>query len=408
MAGFQRWITERFAERPWWMNALMVFSAFEAFVYIPWDFFFKPIPVDEEAWFGLLLRGPAAKLTEPFHWAIYAAAAYGFWRMRTWMWPWAALYAASVTFGAFLWPLVYVGGARAMVLSIASAIPLALITRALWQSQDLFDPKRLQLRERYGEWALITGASAGLGAAFAHALAREGMSIVAVARRADRLRTLAQELEREHGVATRVVEADLASREGVDAVASAVTDLEIGLLVNNAGAGYAGAFAGQDAERLQAMVALNCTAPMLLTHRLLPGMLERGCGGIVIVGSIAGRQPVPLHAVYSATKGFDILLAESLWSELQGRGVDVVSLQPGPVATEFEEVAGERRPSAAMDEDPDECVAVALEALGKSPSVVSGTWTNWARANASRFLPRALIASVAHDFMARQTPVEMR
>src|SRR6185436_17275146 len=88
MEGMRSWLGERFAERPWWMNVLLVFSAFMTFVYMPWDFFFKPVLADEEAWFGILLRGPAAKLTEPLHWAIYAARTYGFWRMRPWMWPW--------------------------------------------------------------------------------------------------------------------------------------------------------------------------------------------------------------------------------------------------------------------------------------------------------------------------------
>src|SRR5690349_80396 len=101
------WLRERLAERPWWMNVLMVFCAYMALVHIPVDFFLKPLAQDGEAWFGFVLHGWAAKLTEPLHWAIYAAGAYGFWRMRSWMWPWAALYMAQVAFGSFVWSVVY-------------------------------------------------------------------------------------------------------------------------------------------------------------------------------------------------------------------------------------------------------------------------------------------------------------
>jgi hypothetical protein len=408
MEGFRSWLTERFAERPWWMNLLMVFCAFMTFVYMPYDFFLKPVEADQEAWFGLLLRGAAAKLTEPLHWAIYAAGTYGFWHMRPWMWPWAALYAGAVTFGMFVWPTIYVGGIGGLLMGVVSAIPLGLITRALWRSADLFDARPRPLSERYGEWALVTGASAGIGTAFAHALAREGHSVALVARREQRLRELAAELEREHGVRTRVIAADLATPDGIDKVAAAAAEIDLGVLVNNAGVGYAGAFHKQDLAKVRELIDLNCTAPVLLTHRVLQQMLPRGRGAVIVVASVAGRQPVPLHAVYSATKAFDLLFGESLWVELREHGIDVIVLQPGPVASEFEEVAGERRPPSVLDERPEDCVRFALTALGKRPSIVSGTWMTWVRANANRLLPRALVAYMAYDFMANQTPPERR
>src|SRR6185369_13536006 len=126
------WLRERLAERPWWMNGLMVFCAYMAIVHIPWDFFVKPLARDGEAWFGLVLHGWGAKLTEPLHWAIYAAGAYGFWRMRSWMWPWAPLYAAQVTFGMFVWNILYVGGFRGWMAAIVVLIPFGGITAALW------------------------------------------------------------------------------------------------------------------------------------------------------------------------------------------------------------------------------------------------------------------------------------
>jgi len=402
------WLQQRFEQRPWWMNALMVTCALIAYVYIPWDFFFKPVADDREAWLGLLLRGRAAKITEPLHFVIYAAGAYGFWHMKSWMWPWAAIYTATVAFGAVVWPLGAVGGLTGVLIALASATPVAIVAYALWDARYLFEPQSLALRKRYGDWALITGASAGLGAEFARALAREGVSCVLTARREDRLTELAADLENRHGIETRVIACDLAAPDGPDELAAAVADIDLGIVVNNAGAGYAGRFDKQDAGRLRQMIDLNCTAPVVLTHRLLPAMIERGRGAILVVASVAGRQPIALHGVYSATKAFDLLFGESLWVEMRDRGIDVTVLMPGPVATEFEAVAGETRPDHGEDEHADHAVEAALAALGRQPSVVSGTWMNWARANANRFLPRAVMACLAGDFMARQTPSDMR
>ena len=401
----RHWLRDLFQGRPWWMNALMLFSGFMAFVYVPWDFFLKPVAADAEVWFGVRFSGWAAKALTPLHWAIYAAGAYGFRRMRRWMWPWAAVYCAQVAFGMLVWNLLYVGGFLGLLLSFFSVIPFAALAYALWISEPLFGVERAPLRERYGEWALVTGASAGIGAEFARALAREGISCVLTARRLERLRDLASELEKTHQVATRIVSADLSDPEGADRLAQAVHDLEISIVVNNAGFGYSGRFDRQDTARLRQMVQLNCVAPVVLTGRLLPGMLQRGRGAVVITGSIAGRQPLPLHAVYSASKGFDLLFGEALAVEVKRKGIDVLVVEPGSTETEFQEVAGEIPHSG---ETPEQVVRVALDALGRQPSVVSG-WFNWLRANAaSRLLPRSLVAHVAEEVMAAQTPDEMR
>jgi hypothetical protein len=275
----------------------------------------------------------------------------------------------------------------------------------LWEAREQFQGERPPLRERYGEWALVTGASAGIGAEFARALAREGVSVVLSARRDERLRALASELEKNHQIQTRVVAADLADPAAAEQLARAVSDLEIAILVNNAGFGYSGRFDLQGAGRLRDMIQVNCTAPVLLTAGILPGMLARGRGAVIVTGSVAGRQPLPLHGVYAATKAFDLLFGEALAVELAGRGVDVVVIEPGSTATEFQEVAGE---IAHPGEPPEQVVAVALEALGRQPSVVSGWW-NWLRANlGSRLLPRGLLAHAAADVMAKQTPPDMR
>jgi len=402
----REWLRYVFAGRPAWMNVLMVFSAYMAFVYLPWDIFIKPAAVDEEVWFGVRFHGGWAKFLALFHWYVYAAAAYGFRHMKTWMWPWAAVYVGQVAFSMLVWPMLYAGGFLGFLLGLFAFVPFAFAALVLWNAKDSFEEESAPLRERYGEWALVTGASSGIGAEFARALARNGVSVVLVARREERLRELATELESRHGVETKLVVADLASAPDVARVAAAVDGLDLAILVNNAGAGYSGSFAKQDGERLRNMVLLNCAAPVQLTSLLLPGMLARTArSAVVVTGSVSGRQALPLHAVYSATKAFDLLFGEALAVELCNQGVDVVVLEPGSTVTEFQEQAGE---IAHTGQPADEVVATALDALGRQHSVVAGWW-NWLRANlGARLLPRSTVAYLARDVMKAQTPPEMR
>jgi short-subunit dehydrogenase len=399
------WLRALFAGRPWWMNALMVFSGYMAFVYCPWDVLVKSAAVDEDVWFGIRFHGGAAKLGGLLHWAVYAAGAYGFRKMRSWMWPWAAIYAGQVAFSMLVWPWLYVGGFIGFLTGVVAVVPFGFLTWTLWEARSHFEGPGASLKERYGEWALVTGASAGLGAEFARALARNGVSSVLVARREDRLAELAAELEKSYGVETRVVPADLTDLGEVDRLVDAVSDVEISILVNNAGFGYQGRFDKLDPARMNAMVQLNCAAPVALTAWLLPPMIERRRGAVIVTGSAAGRQGLPLHAVYSATKAFDLLLGEALSVECRDLGVDVLVLEPGSTETEFQQVAGE---VPHPGESAYDVVQTALDALGRQPSVISG-WLNWLRANlANRLLPRSLVSYVARDMMAKQTRPELR
>jgi len=317
----------------------------------------------------------------------------------------APLYSAQVAIGMLLWPNFQYGSWTGFLLGLISGLPFAFLTLAFWNARDHFVHKRGSLRERYGDWAVITGASAGIGLEFARALARDGIHCVLVARRREKLNALATELKEQFQVEVRVEAADLASPDGPDQVADAVADIDVGILVNNAGVGYAGRFDKQDTGRLREMVNLNCVAPVVLTSRLLPGMRDRGRGAMIVSGSVAGRQPLPLHGIYSATKAFDLHLGEALWAEMRADGVDVLVLEPGPTLTEFQQAAGELPHEGASASS---VVNAALDALGQQPSVVAGWW-NWVRANlASRFGSRPLVAYVARHIMERQTPEEMR
>jgi short-subunit dehydrogenase len=401
----REWLYDVFRERPWWMSACMIFCAYMAFLYVPWDLFVKPVARDEEVWFGIELRGPLAKLGALAHWFVFGAAIYGFRRRRPWMAFWAPAYVAQIAFSIFVWTALEQGGLNGLVFGLLYALPMAGLAFAFWRSRDYFAPRPLGLVTRYGDWALVTGASSGIGAELARQIAADGMNVVLTARRGDRLARLAEDLEKESGVATRVVVADLSEREGQNAVLAGVDDLEIGLLVNNAGLGYQGRFDLQDGDRLRRLVALNCEAPLVLTHALAGRMCARGCGAVLFTGSAAGHQPLPLHAVYAATKAFDRILGESLWGELRAANIDVVVLEPGSTQTEFQAVAGE----LAHPGDSVEIVArTGLEALGQQPSVLVG-WYNWLRANfASRFLTRPVAIHAAHAVMAAQTPEDMR
>ena len=234
----------------------------------------------------------------------------------------------------------------------------------------------------------MTGASAGIGAEFARALARDGLSVVLTARREERLRELASELEKTYHVATRVVAEDLADPAGAGRVADAVADLEIAVLVNNAGFGASGRFDKLDPERLREMVTLNCLAPVLLTHRLLPGMLARGRGAIVITGSVAGRQGLPLHGVYSATKAL-----RSAVRRVAGRRARGSRHRRAGARARLD---GDRVPAggAARPPHPGETAAEVVGGArrARAPHTVVSGWFNWLRANAAqRLAPRRLV-----------------
>ncbi len=246
--------------------------------------------------------------------------------------------------------------------------------------------------------ALITGASAGLGADFARQLAAKGKRLVLVARRKDRLEALAAELGN-----ARAIGDDLSLPGAIDRLMAdlAAHGEHVDLLVNNAGFGLTGRFAELDGKRQRQMIDLNCGALTELAHSVLPGMIERKSGGIINVASTAAFQPGPGMAVYFATKAFVLSLSEALHEEVKGQGVVVSALCPGPTATEFGEVAGFKPsgPSAKlfidMAADSASVVRAGIDGLEKGQAIVIPGLTNKATAQAHRFFPRSWVRRIA-------------
>jgi hypothetical protein len=239
------------------------------------------------------------------------------------------------------------------------------------------------------ETALVTGASSGIGEQFARQLAARGHDLVLVARRADRLERLAGELPTD----AEVVACDLATHAA--SLAERVDELgvQVDLLVNNAGFGTSGPFVENDAAREAEEVRLNCEAVVTLCHAFLPGMVERRRGGVIDVASSAGMQPIPYEAVYAATKAFALNFTDALHTELRGSGVRVMSVNPGPVPTEWQEIAGygENRSAPAPGEiSAEQVVSESLEAWDRGRrSVIPGRTIRWF-IRATQPSPRAL------------------
>jgi len=245
--------------------------------------------------------------------------------------------------------------------------------------------------------AWITGASAGIGAAFARALAARGHDLVLIARRRERLDSLAKELAEAHAITARVEPVDLTSPEARAPLVEALTEDPPDLLVNNAGFGTAGRLAELPAQGELAQLRLNVEALVELTRAALPGMIARGRGAVVNVSSLAGEFPAPYNATYGATKAFVTSFTEALHEELRGTGVKVQVLLPGFTRTEFQEVAGvdaARVPAAAWM-DAEEVVRASLTSLGRGELRCVPGGMNKGLAAAMSLVPRALVRRIA-------------
>jgi short-subunit dehydrogenase len=255
--------------------------------------------------------------------------------------------------------------------------------------------------------ALITGASSGIGLDLARLFARDGHDLVLVARSEAKLLQLADELHSSHGITAHVIAVDLAQRDAPRRLLDAVRakDLQIDVLVNNAGFGRAGAFIENDLQTELEMIQVNVTALTHLTKLFLPGMVERRRGRVLNVASTAAFQPGPLMAVYYATKAYVLSFSEAIAEEMTGTGVTVTALCPGPTATGFAEIADMTtsrlfqlaKPMNSMD-----VANIGYRAMQRGRRIVIPGLMNKTMAQSVRFSPRFMVTKIARRLQERR------
>src|ERR1041385_8970825 len=247
---------------------------------------------------------------------------------------------------------------------------------------------------------LITGASAGIGAAFARKLAARGRNVLLVARSEDKLVALCNELGRLTSIRAQYVALDLREADSGAQLFEETKkrELEIDMLINNAGFGSMGDFTKLDPDRELEMIELNVRAVVDLTHRFLGPMRERKRGTIINVASTAAFQAVPYMATYAATKAFVLSFSEAIGEENRLHGIHVMALCPGVTETNFFEASKIDRPPMRTIQTAEEVVDTALRALGRQKSLVISGWTNWLTVEAERFVPRSMVRSEEHTF----------
>jgi len=256
-----------------------------------------------------------------------------------------------------------------------------------------------KFQTRYGKWAVVTGASSGIGRAIASELAAKGLELVLVARRQVELEQIARDLSAQHGVETRVVAVDLATTTALTRIESETKNLDVGLLVAAAGFGTAGDFLDAKLEDELAMLDVNCRAVRHLSLHFGKRFVQRRRGGLIMFGSLVGYQGTPRAAHYAATKAYVQTLAEALHVELAPKGVDVLSSAPGPVNSRFGTRADMRMGAA---EKPETVARATLNALGKKMTVTPGALSKlltWSLMTA----PRGLRVRIMGNIMGGMT-----
>lgn len=263
---------------------------------------------------------------------------------------------------------------------------------------------RPDFRARYGSWALVAGASEGLGAEFAIQLAAKGLHLFLIARRPEPLDELRSKIVQQYGVEVRTMSLDLGRGDAAQVIEEATRYIEIGLLVYNAAFCLIGTFFEISLEDHLNELAVNCRTPMVLALLLGQPMIKRGRGGIILMSSMSAMQGTPLVANYGATKAYNQVLAEGLWEELRAQGVDVLAPLPPPVKTPGYLASAPSRSMPALM--PDAVVSDALAALGKRSTTVPGLTFRLASNVMQRLLPRkgaiAVMSSATRGMYGRK------
>ena len=247
-------------------------------------------------------------------------------------------------------------------------------------------PRARALPDRYGEWALVAGASEGLGAAFASQLAARGMHLVLVARRGHLLERLQEQLTTEHQVEVRCLAGDLADPKVAAALADAVAELDLGIIVYNAAYTSVGPFAEAPEEEIERVVDVNVRGPLRVLRTLVPDMCSNRRGAVVLMSSLSGLQGTPYISVYAASKAFNMILAEGLWYELRSHGVEVVACCAGAMRTPGYIRSFDRDVPGMLS--PDEAARQILDGLGRGPRLVPGLVNRLTAVLMGRLLPR--------------------
>lgn len=242
------------------------------------------------------------------------------------------------------------------------------------------------LKKKYGEWALITGASSGIGEAFAEKLASKGINLAIAARRIDRLIALSERLQQSYNVKIIPIQVDLTAHDFLSSIQSNLKNIEIGILINNAGIGLNGNFKDFAPEEISNLIQLNCIVPSLLTSSFLGGMIQKRKGAIIFLSSTVGLNPTPFMSIYSASKSFNYFLGDSLWYELKNYNIDVLTLVPGSTKTEFPRLNKNKFLTAS----PEHVADSAIEALGKKNYIVDG-FLNKVFVQGSKLLPKKFL-----------------
>ena len=247
-----------------------------------------------------------------------------------------------------------------------------------------FTSEQVRLRERYGPWAVITGASDGIGREFAGRLAEAGLNLVLAARRKGILEHVANRLARDHSVQVESVTVDLATSSGVDELVARTQHRDVGLLVASAGFGTSGPFVDAALDEELGMIDVNCRAVAALSHTFGRRFVDRKRGGIVLMSSLVAFQGVPRAANYAATKAYVQSFAEALRLELEPFGVDVIASAPGPIRSGF---AARASMTMGLAQTPHDVAGPTLDALGRRGMVRPG-WLSKLLEVALMFLPR--------------------
>ena len=257
----------------------------------------------------------------------------------------------------------------------------------------------MNFKEKYGPVALIAGASEGLGAAWAEALAEKGLYLVLVARRMEPLEAFAIELKSKYSIQVSIVSVDLSEGNALEKVKNEIGQWQIGFLVYNAAISFIGPFLETPVSEYSKAVAVNILSPIHFVHYFGGEMVKRGKGGIVIMASMAGFQGSGFLTTYSSTKAFDRVFAEGLWYEWKDKGVDVIACCAGATSTPN---YNNTKPKplgfgAPKVLSPDEVVKETLPQLGKVPSFIPGTGNRWASFFMQRIMPRKLAITIMGD-----------